>query len=180
MKSIIKNVRIIIGKYFYKRKVSKLRRNIKGINLQQIQTAGIVFEASNAENLKHIKELRKHLPDEASVIVVGYIDGDRKNYSYIGDKVYNYISEDDFDFFMRPKPEIKDFIKRKFDVLFVLANKYSFPIEYISGLSKSYFKVGHSGFYENNLDFYIDTKIKDLDYIILQITNYMKEIKPNL
>ncbi|MCL2073215.1 MAG: hypothetical protein FWH18_04800 [Marinilabiliaceae bacterium] len=144
--------------------------------MKQVETAGIIFEANDTENLKQIKELRKYLPDEAQVIVVGYIEGDRKNFSYIGDKVYNYISEVDFDFFMRPKPEIKDFIKRKLDILFVLSNKYFFAIDYISGLSKAAFKIGKSGIYEKNLDFFIETKIKDLDYIILQITNYLSKL----
>ena len=176
MKLIIKRVRTSIGKFFYNRKVSKLRRNVKAISLKHVETAGIIFEANNPENLKQIKELRKQLPPEASVIVVGYIEGDRKNFSYIGDKVYNYISDDDFDFYMRPKPEITDFIKRKLDVLFVLANKYYFAVEYITGLSKSSFKVGQSGIYEKNLDFFIETKIKDLDYLISQITTYMNEL----
>ena len=177
MKNIFNNLKNSVGKYFYNRKISKLRRQIKALNLQNVKTAGVILEADYKENLKLLKELRKHLPEDATIIATAYIHDNKKNNSYIGDKFFNYVKDEDFDFFMRPKSgSINDFIQKKFDILFVFAYNYYFAIELMTGLSKAGFKVGQSGVYEKNLDFYIDTKTKDLDVLINQIVNYLNSI----
>jgi hypothetical protein len=139
-----------------------------------VKTACIIIEANNDSKLKYAKELRKHLPEKATITVVGYIEGKRKDFSYISDKIYNYISDEDFDFFMQPKSEsLKHLITNQFDILFVLSNDYYFAIDLISGLSEAKFKVGQSGVYEKNLDLYIETNTQDLYYLISQIAHYM-------
>ena len=170
----MKKIRLTIGKWLLNRKITKVHRAVSAIGLQQIKSAAIIFEANKEENLKYVKNLIKFLPINTLVNVVGFISGKRRNYSYIGDKVYNYINEEDFDFFMQPKTEsIKDLINKQFDILFVLAYDYHFPIDLISGLSKASFKVGQSGVYEKNLDLFIETNKKDINYLISQITHYL-------
>ena len=176
--SLIKNIRISFGRFFYKRKMAQTGRNVKVINLKSVKSAAIIFEANNENNLKHVKELIKHIPAGSSISVVGYIDGKKENFAYIGDNVYSFVTEQDFDFFMRPKPGIvPGFIEKQFDVLFLLHNKYSFPVDLLSGLSKAKFKVGQSGAYEKNLDFFIETKDNNFSYLISQISFYMGDMK---
>ncbi|MDR2926854.1 MAG: hypothetical protein LBV41_01415 [Cytophagaceae bacterium] len=176
--STTKKIRTSIGNYLYKRELARLRRTVKAIDLAQVKTAGIIFEADNEANLKHVRELRKQLPPDAQVTAVGYINKKRENFSYISDKVYNYISEEDFGFFMRPKTEsIKEFLKTKIDILFVLSHNYLFAIDQLTGLSNASFKVGQTGAYEKNLDFFIDTGKNDLNYLISQIVFYLDAIK---
>lgn len=172
--SLIKKFRISIGNSLYKRKVSKLRRSIRAIGLQQAKTAAILFDANNQANLKHVKDLIKHLPGNASISAIGFINGKRKNYSYIGDKIYNFIDEDDFSFFMQPKTEsVKNLINQEYDIIFILSYNYYFSIDIISGLSRALFKVGQSGVYEKNLDLYIETDKKDPEYLISQLVHYL-------
>ena len=176
--SSIKNIRISLGRFFYKREKAQIRRNVKIINLKSVKSAAIIFEANDENNLKHVKELIKHLPANSDISVLGYIDGKKENFSYIGDKVFDYITEEDFDFFMRPKQGIiTNFIEKQFDVLFVLHNNYLFHVDLLSGLSKAKFKVGQSGVYEKNLDFFIEIKEKNFNYLISQISFYMNDMK---
>ena len=169
--NIIQKIRIYIGNKFYKRNVSKIKRTVKAAGLQQVKTVGIILED---KNVKYVREIKKHLPVDVIITVIAYIDGKKSDYSYISDKVYNYISIEDFDFFMRPKNEsIKQFIDNKFDILFVLSFDYHFAIDLISGLSLSQFKIGQSGVYEKNLDLYMEINKRDLDYLISQIVHYM-------
>ena len=158
--------------------MAQIRRNVKIINLKSVKSAAIIFEANDANNLKHVKEFMKHLPANSNISVMGYIDGKKENFPYIGDKVFDYITEQDFDFFMRPKQgAVTNFIEKQFDVLFVLHHKYYFPVDLLVGLSKAKFKVGQSGVYEKNLDFFIETKEKNFNYLISQILFYMDDIK---
>ena len=170
----IKNFRISIGKKIYKRKILQLKRNITATGLQQIKSACIIFETSKTNNLKHVKELRKILPEDAEIKIIGYIEGKKKDFSFISDKTYNYISDEDFDFFMQPKNEyINQFINNQFDALFMLSFNYHFALDLISGLSKARFKIGKSGVYEKNLDFFIETDSKDCNYLISQFAHYL-------
>jgi c-di-AMP phosphodiesterase-like protein len=172
--NIIQKIRISIGNKLYKKKVALLQRNVKATGLPTVKTACIIIEANNAVNLNYARELRKHIPEKAIITIIGFIDGKIKNYSYISDKTYNYIDNDDFDFFMQPKSEtLKQLIKNKFDILFVLSNNYCFEIDLIAGLSEAQFKVGQSGLYEKNFDLYIDTNSTDIYYLISQIVYYM-------
>ena len=175
--SIIKNIRTSFGKFFYRKKLANTSRNIKLINMTQVRSAAIIFDANNANNLKHVKELVKHIPVDAGISVMGYIDGKKENFSYIGDNVYSFVAEADFDFFMRPKPGIiPGFIEKQFDVLFVLHNKYLFEVDMLTGLSNARLKVGQSGDYAKNLDFIIETKDNNTSYLISQILHYMNNI----
>ena len=167
-----------MGKFFYQKGIAHIHRNVRAVNFNSVKSAAIIFEANDVNNLKNVKELIKLFPVNSEVHVLGYIDGKKENFPYIGDKVFDYITEQDFDFFMRPKQGIvTKFIEQQFDILIVMNHKYYFPVELILGLSKAKFKVGQSGVYERDLDFFIETKEKNFNYLITQLSFYLNNLK---
>ena len=54
--STIKNIRISLGNFFYKRKIAHIHRTVKAIDLKSAKSVAIIFEANDENNLKHVKD----------------------------------------------------------------------------------------------------------------------------
>ena len=147
---LVKGLRIKIGSKLMEHKALQIKRKVKAVNLKKASSVGIVFDANNEINLKHIKELVSSFTSTgAKVEVIGYIQGKKKEFSYIGDKTYSFISDEDFNFLMQPISEsISHFLSWQPEILLILCQNYHFPVHYIAKLSKAGLKVGQSGLYD--------------------------------
>ena len=177
---LIKSLRIKIGSKLMENKAHNINRQVKAVNLNNATSVGIVFDASNDAELKHIKELVKSFsPSVTKVGIIGFLKGKKKDYSYIGDKNYTFISEEDFNFFMQSNSENLDrFISWQPDVLLILCTDYYFPIHYISKLSMAGLKVGQSGIYDDSLDFLLEMKNQPLPALTREIVHYLGILQP--
>jgi len=173
MSNIIDNIRESAAAYLLKRELNKNPHKAAIHNLQTAQTAGILFDATQTENLKTVKDLVSELKEfSIDSQVLGYINTTKREDNYIGDKVYSFACKKDFSFFYKPKSEnIKKFIETPYHLLIVLVNEYQFPIDYIGSLSKAQFKAGRANIDNNMFDFMIELKdgnsINDLKKHIL-------------
>lgn len=168
MSNIIDDFREKIAGYFLKREIKKQPHKASVYNLQTAETAGILFDATQPENLAIVKELVNELKEfDIKSEALGYIDKSKRDDDYIGDNMYSFTCKKDFSFFYKPKSEnITQFIDKPYHLLIVLANEFLFPIDYIGSLSKAQFKAGRANIDNEMFDFMIELKdgnsIKDL------------------
>jgi hypothetical protein len=160
-------------------KAHSMHRQVKAANLNKAASVGIVFDASNEVDLKHIKALVNGLsPSVTKVGIVGYLKGSKKDFSYIGDKNYTFISDEDFNFFMQSNSdELDRFIAWKPEILLILCQDYNYPIHYIAKLSNGGLKVGQSGIYNDSLDFILEMKDKSLPALTKEIVHYLGNLQ---
>ncbi len=176
---LIKDLRIKIGARLLDSKARQIQRYVKAVSLKNAKTVGIIFEAGSQANLKLIKDLVNGFKlNGTKVEVIGYLPGKKKNYQYIGDKTYSFISDEDFNFFMKPVSEIiNGFISWKPEILLILSPNYYFPLHYIAKLSKAGLKVGQSGLYDDCLDFIFKMDEKSLPALTEEIKHYLGELQ---
>ncbi|MBS2100456.1 DUF6913 domain-containing protein [Carboxylicivirga linearis] len=168
MSNFIDDFREKIAGYFLKREIKKQPHKASIHNLQTAESAGILFDATQPENLKIVKELIGELKEfNIQSKALGYINQSKRDDDYIGDNIYSFVCKKDFSLFYKPKSEnITQFMETPFHLLIVLANEFLFPIDYIGSLSKAQFKAGRTNIDNEMFDFMIELKegdsIKDL------------------
>nr|WP_319399081.1 hypothetical protein [uncultured Carboxylicivirga sp.] len=163
MSNIIDNFRETIGAYFLKREIKKQPHKASVHNLQTAETAGILFDATQPENLKIVKELISELKEfNIKSQALGYINQNKRDDDYIGDSTYSFACKKDFSFFYTPKSEnIITFMNTQYHLLIILVNDLTFPVDYIGSLSKAQFKAGRANVDNELLDFMIELKEGD-------------------
>lgn len=173
MSNIIDTIREKIANFQLQRLLKKQPHKAEIHNLQTAQSAGILFDAENPDNLKTVKSLVNELKEfNISSNVLGYIHKNKRDDNYIGDQQYSYACKKDFSFFYKPHKEVvHNFIAKPYHLLIVLVDKHLFPIDYIGSLSKAHFKVGMANINNEMFDFMIELEngsdIKELKKHIL-------------
>ncbi|NPA37864.1 MAG: hypothetical protein GXO47_13565 [Chlorobi bacterium] len=183
MTKFIEKIRIKAGKYLMNKKLAKLNRKVIVRNLEEIENAGIIFDATNSDNIelvkKFINELKKF---GVKTKALGYIHDHRKNIDVIGNENFGYITKDDYSFFYEPKDKlINSFIDEKFGLLIVYCENDYFPLYQISALSVAELKAGEKNVFEDVLDIMIEIpKNKGLEELQKYLIHYLSIInKPN-
>lgn len=180
---IISEIKQSAGKYIFYRKLNNLKRNKKLVNLNEAKAVGIVYNVTNQEIFRKVKLLIKDLTTtKRQVMAVGFVNKKSiPNYCVAAYSGY-YFDQKDLNWFGGPKNDyIKEFINKEWDILIDLTMEDVFAIQFISGLSKSRFKVGR---YSESHKKYYDLMIKvnnslSIDAFIEQILHYLLILKSN-
>jgi len=164
---------------FRKKSLSKRpkRLNKRSINLNEIKTAGILFDATHLISYDVVKNFLKLLNEKhIEVSVIGFINSKYLIDHYLYRKGFIFLTKKDINWYGKPDLSIvKSFIDKEFDVLFDLTLDDCFPLKYISIMSRARFKVGKFSDSNDYLDFMIDiNKEKNL---LLQIREEIKNEK---
>ena len=84
MSNFIDDFREKIAGYFLKREIKKQPHKASVYNLQTAETAGILFDATQPENLAIVKELVNELKEfNIKSEALGYIDKSKRDDDYI-------------------------------------------------------------------------------------------------
>jgi hypothetical protein len=148
----------------------------EGHNLETAKTAGIIFTPTDQISFEQIKQFLSYLSVfKLQIYVLGYIDAKIIPESFLFWKGINLFSRKDLTWSMTPNtPLVNDFIDKPFDVLLDLSLSDYFPVEYISRLSKSKFKVGRFTTKHNSFDLMFDIENeKKLEAYLEHIKNYL-------
>jgi hypothetical protein len=140
----VNNIKLKVGKYSLSRKLKNFRRVRESHNLETAKTAGILFNPTDQTSFEQIKQFLTYLGNyKLQIYVLGYIDDKTIPESFLFWKGINLFSKKELNWNLVPKtPVVTDFIDKPFDLLFDLSLTDLFPIQYISRLSKSKFKIG--------------------------------------
>jgi hypothetical protein len=181
MAGFIEKIKRSVANYILNKKLGKLNREKKLVNLHSARTIGILYNVNSQTTFQIVKTLVKELTSrQRQVMAIGFVN--RKsipNYCIAANSGYHFNLRD-LNWYGAPKNDyIHEFINKEFDILIDLSLDDVFVFKYISGLSRSKFKVGRHN--DNYLDCF-DLMIKmesttTLEAFIEQVTHYLVVIK---
>jgi hypothetical protein len=182
MSSLIENIKRSVANYVLKKKLSHLTRDKKLVNLHSARTIGIIYNVNSQTTFQIVKTLVKELTSrQRQVVALGFVN--RKsipNYCIAANSGYHFNLKD-LNWFGAPNNDyIREFINKEFDILIDLSLDDLFVFKYISGLSRSKFKVGlHSDAHLDCFDLMIKMdQTASLESFIEQIIHYLVIFKP--
>lgn len=171
-----KNLKRKAGNYFLSKKLKQFNRVRQMHTLKTAQTAGVIITPTNQESFEQIKKFLNYLTGKGvKVFILGYVDDKKIPDSFLFWKGINLFSRNDLNWAGIPETaSVNDFIEQQFDMLIDLSLPDYFPVQYVSTLSKSSFKIGK---YENDKSVY-DLMFElheesTLDEYIEHLTNYL-------
>ncbi|PWE00235.1 hypothetical protein DDZ16_07230 [Marinilabilia rubra] len=144
--------------------------------INEIDSAGIFFDASSEECRKEAKSFIKRLKSKnIQTWSVGYFDTEKPDENFISDKNLYFSTLKDFSFFFLPKSdELKEFINRKVDILFVFSDNDAFPAKAVIKMSLAHLKVGITDTFDNVMDLTFEINGNEPKKLIEQIENYLE------
>ena len=174
--SAFSKIRQSLGKRSLIKKQKKRIRNRVVHNFNTAKRVAVVFDTTDQETFRHIREFSKFL--ERSGIaskVLGYVDLEEIPGDFGLWENCQVICKRDLDYFFRPKDEnILKFTDMDYDILFDLSMNDFFPLSYITVLSRAKFKVGRYKETYNDSDFMINISGEPtVEFLIGQINNYV-------
>lgn len=177
----LSGVLLKLGKFKLEKEKKKLKRNVKAFSIEKASSIGVIYDATNRNEYESVKKFIQYLKEERKeVLAMGFINTKDSSELVKPHLNYQFFDKNGLSKTLVPKDEeVQKFMKRPFSVLIDLNRDNCFPIEYISALSQSKFKVGAKGGYRDNVcDLVIDiSKNNSLDFLIIQIKHYLKMIK---
>lgn len=173
---IFRKQREIVGRFFLKRKLKKINRIVELKKINDIDSAGIFFDASSEECRKEAKSFIKKLKSKnIQTRAVGYFDTRQPDENFISDKNLYFSTLKDFSFFFLPKSEeIKEFINQKHDILFIFSVNDAFPAKAVIQMSLAHLKVGVTDTFDNAMDLTFEIDGNEPRKLIEQIENYLE------
>jgi hypothetical protein len=181
MGGFIENIKRSTANYVLKKKLAKLKRDKRLVNLHNARTIGIIYHVTSQTTFQIVKTLVKELTSrQRQVLAIGFVN--RKsipNYCIAANSGYHFNLRD-LNWYGGPKNDyVHEFINKEFDILIDLSLDDLFIFKYISGLSRSHFKVGrHNDAHLDCFDLMIKAEPNiSLETLIEQITHYLVIIK---
>jgi len=170
-------LRLFIGKYFFQKELSKTGHDHKLINLEKARCVGILYTLDDLPVYEVVSDFVTQLQKQhIEVKALGFVRNKNLISRFLPKLSYDFFSRKDINWFYRPiHTKVRDFINKEFDILIDLSLQDSFTLQYISGLSKSFCRVGK--FSEENTNYYdllfdVNPSVTLPDYI-KQITHYL-------
>jgi len=174
---IINNIKNFFGNYSLSQEMKSVRRNKMFLNLEEAKTIGIVFDATENENFELVKKYITYLKGlKKRVKAIGFFNMKETPPMAYSKLDYDFFSLKDLSWNNIPKNiYVKNFIDDQFDILLDLNIKDSFPLKYISTLSRAKFKVGkRSKWNSSTFDLMLDIDAsKNLKYFLKNLDTYL-------
>jgi hypothetical protein len=177
---MFRRIRTFIGKYFFNKELSKVTQTHKMVNLDEAKRIGILYTLDDVPAYDLVSGFVTQLQGEhKEVKALGFVRKKNLISRFLPKLSYDYFSKKDINWFFIPiHSKVKDFIGKDFDILIDLSLQDTFPLKYISGLSRAFCRVGK--YSEENTEYYdllfdVKSSVSLPDYIN-QITHYLKVI----
>jgi hypothetical protein len=133
-----------IGQYYLNKKMSETRVHHDLVSLPSARKVGILYVLEDVPDYERVSQFVALLQQEnKEVKALGFVR--RKNLieRFLPKLSFDFFSLRDLSWFYQPvRGKVKEFIEKEFDLLIDLSISESFPLRYISGLSKAICRVG--------------------------------------
>lgn len=176
-------LRIRIGHYYFRKENARVERQTQMTNLEEARRIGILYTLNDVPDYERVSEFVSQLQgSHKEVKALGFVKNKSLLQRFLPKLSYDFFSKRDLTWFYKPMHrQVRDFIEKEFDLLIDLSLNDSFPLKYISGLSKAMCRVGR--FSEQNTEFYdlmfdLNPSATQEEYLG-QIRHYLTVIKPN-
>ncbi len=177
--SILTDIKSLIANFYLKLELKDIVKEKKPnkFAFRNVTTVGILFDATNPEDLELIKRYVVYLKEHRKKVqVVGFFNTKEIPSMTYSKLEYDFFANNELNWFGKPTPaHIDNFVQEEYDLLIDLNLHDHFPLRYIAALSKATFKVGK--FSEKDKDIY-DLMInvestQTLKYFMRQIDTYI-------
>jgi hypothetical protein len=172
-------IRYSIAEKILSTKARRIRRIKVVHNFKTCRNSVILYDATRSEDFETISEFMRFLNGlSIENNLIGYVNHEQVHSNLLLRNNCHFFCNKDLSLFYLPKTfPSKEFLNRKFDILFNFTISDTFPLRYLSALSIADFKVGKYGECECDLDLMIDiTREPRLDYLIEQIKIYVSRL----
>jgi hypothetical protein len=141
---LFSEIRLKTGNSILSKKIGKVRRKVFYSNISRIKNIGIVWDASKSEDFSNLSRFHQQMNERGiNVNILGYYPGKELPNQYTALRYFTCFRKQEVNLFYVPvSSETERFINTMFDVLIDINFERSFPLYYISSLSKASFKVG--------------------------------------
>jgi len=174
---LFKKLRTRAHNFLLSQQLKKTTREHQACSFFNASSIALLFDGSKPENIEPVKKYHQFLRGlNKRVHLLCYIDKERPGESL----PFDYLTRKNLNWCFVPDAEkISDFIGRRFDVLINLSTEECLPLEYISALSASTYRVGR--FIPDKTfchDLMIDLNGRnDVSYLIEQAEYYLRMVK---
>ena len=185
--SILKDIKNIISNFYLKLELQDFVKEQKAnkFSLNNVETVGILFDATQSEDLELVKKYVLFLKDNRKKVkVIGFFDTKEIHNMTYSKLEYDFISHKELNLLGKPTDAfIENFMQDKLDLLIDLNINNHFPLRYIAALSKATFKVGKFSEKDKGIyDLMINIENKEgndaqpLKYFLKQVDTYLAMI----
>lgn len=175
-----KNIKQKIAVMSLKKELRALKRTSLLSNFDTAATAGFIFDAADREKYQLSKEFIE-FAEKKNIRIFGIAFASKSDQiAYFPYKNgVNYFGMDEVNWYGKPSnPVVKEFLKRKYDLLIDITQSDTFPIHYIFALSNAKFKITNKSTKSKYADFVLQLDNKEkLDSYIKQIKHYLEAIQ---
>jgi hypothetical protein len=155
-------------------RVSKVKRKPSFINLSDIKSIGIAWNASRTQDFAVLSRFCQKMHERnIEVTVLGYFQGKNLPDQYTAIRFLTCFKKNELDFFYRPvRNDVNSFIRNRFDVLITINFENLFPLVYVSALSEAILKIGLFGTEPENLPYDLMMELKNS----VNVEDYLNQI----
>jgi hypothetical protein len=141
---LFSEIRLKTGSSILSKKLGKVRRKVFYTNISRIKSIGIVWDASKPEDFSNLSRFHQQMNERGiNVNILGFYPGKELPNQYTALRYFSCFRKQEINFFYIPvSSETERFINTMFDILIDVNFEKTFPLYYISSLSKASFKVG--------------------------------------
>jgi len=171
-----------MGRNLLLRKSLKHKKKTRYSSFSYVRSIGLVWDASDPSGFRVISEFNRKMQErKISVSVLGYFPGRELPDTYTAVSFLTCLKRDDLGFTYLPvNPFAESFISKDYDVLIDLNFKKILPLQYISYLSQSHFKVGikdpEGDPVSSPFDLMLETRQHDLKSFLDEAIRYLEMI----
>jgi hypothetical protein len=173
---LFKRLKTRAHNFILNRKLKKVQSQHRVFSYTNASSLALLFDASKPENMEPVKKYHQQLRNlNKKVYLLCYIHKERPGESL----VFDYLTRRNLNWcFVPEEGKTNDFINQRFDLLINLCTEECLPLEYLSALSNSIYRVGR---FIPDKTFCFDLMIqmnekKDVNYLIEQVEHYLKMI----
>lgn len=144
------------------------------VNLESAATVGILFDATELKDRETVLQFAERLKKQSkNVRLLAYFDNKAEGENF----TFPFYNQKNLDWTDCPTGDaVKEFLDRKFDLLFVLKSKATVHMEYIAALAYAHLKVGPCTEKTYCFDLMIDADPQQpLSHFISQIEQLLKK-----
>ncbi|MFW5706930.1 MAG: DUF6913 domain-containing protein [Bacteroidota bacterium] len=177
---IIKDIKDSTREWFLKRAHKKVARNKKLLGYSQVKNLGILYDASEEHNYRHIVQLVKKLQDDQKKVkTMGFVNQKKRPDYCFPQLVYDFCDAKSFAWNQKPTAQnVKDFIDAEYDLLIDLTPSDFHLVKYLCAISKARMKTGR--YVEKYIDIYdLMLQVDDnnsIEETSSQVIHYLKMI----
>jgi len=141
---LLGTIRQNIGSAILRRRASSVRRIKPKFDFERAKSIGILWDASNEDDLQYIAALGRRMTELGKTVeVLAWIPGKTVPDRLTGLTYMKFLKKTDLNLFFIPKSEdFRLFAEKKFDLLIGINPLRVFPLSYIATVSPSPMKAG--------------------------------------